>query len=172
MHHECLMKYITTVDNHEFAIELKPNNQILVNGETYTLDFEQMADSGVYSLLLNNQSVQAMVEERDKVYEVQILGELYQVQVQDERTFRLAQARGGLAVSTGEAIIKSPMPGTILKVLVADGQTVTKGDKVIILESMKMENELRSPRDGVVHHVSVASGASVEKGQILVTIGD
>jgi len=166
------MKYITTVDNHEFTIELNPNNQILVNGEPYTLDFEQMADSGVYSLLLNNHSVQAMVEERDKVYEVQILGELYQVQVQDERAYRLAQARGSIADTHGEALVKSPMPGIILKVLVADGQAVTKGDKVIILESMKMENELRAPRDGLVHHVSVAAGASVEKGQVLVTIGD
>jgi biotin carboxyl carrier protein len=166
------MKYITTVDNHEFTIELNPNNQILVNGEPYTLDFEQMADSGVYSLLLNNHSVQAMVEERDKVYEVQILGELYQVQVQDERAYRLAQARGSIADTHGEALVKSPMPGIILKVLVADGQAVTKGDKVIILESMKMENELRAPRDGLIHHVSVAAGASVEKGQVLVTIGD
>jgi len=166
------MKYITTVDNHEFTIELNPNNQILVNGEPYTLDFEQMADSGVYSLLLNNHSVQAMVEERDKVYEVQIRGELYQVQVQDERAYRLAQARGSIADTHGEALVKSPMPGIILKVLVTDGQAVTKGDKVIILESMKMENELRAPRDGLVHHVSVAAGASVEKGQVLVTIGD
>ncbi len=166
------MKYITTVDSKEFTIELKPDNQILVNGEAYTLDFEQMADSGVYSLLLNNHSVQAMVEERDKLFEVQILGELYQVQVQDERAYRLAQARGGLAEATGEALIKSPMPGIILKVLVEEGQSLKKGEKTIILESMKMENELRAPRDGVVHRVSVAPGASVEKGQVLVTIGD
>lgn len=166
------MKYITTVDSEEFVIELKPDNQILVNSEPYTLDFEQMIDSGVYSLLLNNHSIQAMVEERDKLYEVQILGELYQVKVQDERAYRLAQARGSLADAHGEAAIKSPMPGIILKVLVEEGQALKKGDKTIILESMKMENELRAPRDGVVHRVSVIPGASVEKGQILVTIGD
>lgn len=166
------MKYITTVDNKEFAIELKPNNQILVNGETYNLDFEQMTDSGVYSILLNNHSIQAMVEERDKLYEVQILGELYQVQVQDERAYRLAQARGTLSDTHGEAVIKSPMPGIILKVLVEEGQPIAKGEKAIILESMKMENELRAPRDGIIHHISVHQGSSVEKGQVLVTIGD
>lgn len=111
------MKYITTVDSQEFAIELKPDNQIVINGEHYTLDVERMAESGVYSLLINNRSIQALVEERDKQYEVQILGEMYQVQVQDERAYRLAQARGGLAESAGEATIKSPMPGIILKVL-------------------------------------------------------
>jgi biotin carboxyl carrier protein len=64
------------------------------------------------------------------------------------------------------------MPGLIVAVPVEQGQTVKKGDQVIILESMKMENELRSPRDGVVHRVHVAQGASVEKDQALVTIGD
>ena len=113
-----------------------------------------------------------MVEERDKAYEVQILGEMYQVQVQDERTYRLAQARGKISDTHGETAIKSPMPGIILKVLKEEGQPVTKGEKVIILESMKMENELRSPRDGVIHHISIAAGTSVEKGQVLVTIGD
>jgi biotin carboxyl carrier protein len=64
------------------------------------------------------------------------------------------------------------MPGLIIAVTVQPGQEVKKGDKVIILESMKMENELRSPRDGVVHHVYVEPGAGVEKDQMLVTIGD
>ena len=91
-----------------------------------------MADSGVYSILLNNHSIQAMVDERDKLYEVQIRGELYQVQVQDERAYRLAQARGSLADIHGEAVIKSPMPGIILKVLVEEGQHVSKGEKAII----------------------------------------
>lgn len=166
------MKYITTVDNQEFIVELNPDNQILVNGQPYTVDVERMAESGVYSLLINNRSVQALVEEREKMYEVQIMGELYQVEVQDERAYRLAQARGGLAESTGEVTVKSPMPGIILKVLVAEGQTVSKGEQLIILESMKMENELRSPRDGVIQRIAVASGASVEKGQVLLTVGE
>ncbi len=62
------------------------------------------------------------------------------------------------------------MPGIIVSVPVAEGDTVHFGDKVIILESMKMENELRAPCDGVVTHVNVAAGASVEKDQALVTI--
>jgi biotin carboxyl carrier protein len=64
------------------------------------------------------------------------------------------------------------MPGIIIAVSVTEGDEVTKGQKVVILESMKMENELTAPRDGVVMRVKVTSGDSVEKGQVLVVIGD
>jgi pyruvate carboxylase subunit B len=64
------------------------------------------------------------------------------------------------------------MPGLIISVPVREGQEVEKGDKVVILESMKMENELHSPRNGVVNHVYVEEGDSVEKDQLLATIGD
>jgi biotin carboxyl carrier protein len=64
------------------------------------------------------------------------------------------------------------MPGLIVAVPVKEGQEIQKGDQVVILESMKMENELRSPRDGTVTHVYVSPGQSVEKNQVLVTIGD
>jgi biotin carboxyl carrier protein len=104
--------------------------------------------------------------------EVLIMGDLYEVKVQDERVYRLMQARGEAGGVTGDVIVTSPMPGLIVVTPVAEGDRVKKGDKVIVLESMKMENELRSPRDGVVHRVHVSPGASVEKGQPLVTIGD
>jgi biotin carboxyl carrier protein len=116
--------------------------------------------------------MEAIVEERDNAWEVLIHGELYTVQVQDERAYWLAKARGTAVEFTGVVTVKSPMPGLIISVPVSEGQVVGKGDKVIILESMKMENELRSPRDGVVTQILVEQGASVEKDQALVTIGD
>jgi pyruvate carboxylase subunit B len=64
------------------------------------------------------------------------------------------------------------MPGLVIKVVVAVGDEVAKNDQVVILESMKMENELRSPRDGVVTAVKTEAGVSVEKDQILVVIGE
>jgi biotin carboxyl carrier protein len=92
------------------------------------------------------------------------------VLVQDERAFRLAKERGSSFEVSGDAIIKSPMPGLIIDILVDVGQSVKKGEQIVVLESMKMENELRSPRDGVVSHIYVTPGAGVEKGQALVTI--
>ena len=166
------MKYITTVNDQQFIVEIDQEGQIIVDGQLYEVDFQQLSEGGILSLLLNNHSLEAIVEERENGWEVLIRGELYTVDVQDERAFRLARARGIVAEVTGEAIIKSPMPGLIIDVLVEPNQIVQKGDKVVILESMKMENELRSPRDGVVKHVFVVSGAGVEKNQVLVTIGD
>lgn len=166
------MKYITTVHDREYVIEIDHEGQITVNDQPYAVNFQQLSEGGILSLLLDNRSLEAIVEDRDQYWEVLIHGELYSVQVQDERAYRLAQARGSVAEHTGEVNVKSPMPGLIVEVCVDEGQLVKKGQKVVILESMKMENELRSPRDGVIKHVFVENGASVEKDQTLATIGD
>lgn len=167
-----VMKYITTIGEEEYIIEIDHDHEILVDGVLYEVDFEQLPEGGVLSLLLNHRSLEAVVEAQDDVWNVLIKGELYTVKVQDERAYRLAKARGVAAAVTGEAIIKSPMPGIIIAVPVVEGQMVEKGDQVVILESMKMENELRAPRDGVVGRVHVQAGASVEKGQVLAVITD
>lgn len=165
------MKYITRVNNDEYEIEIGPDGEVLVNGQPYQMDFHQIP-GGVVSLLLNNRSLEAVVEERDGDWEVLIKGELYTATVQDERAYRLAMARGTGAGVDGEASVLSPMPGIIIAVPVAAGDTVQQGDKLVILESMKMENELRAPRDGVVTQVNVQAGASVEKNQVLVVISE
>ncbi|MCA9998609.1 MAG: biotin/lipoyl-binding protein [Anaerolineales bacterium] len=165
------MKYYTTVEDQEYIIEIGPD-EILVNGEPCSYDFQGLAEVGLVSLILNNRSLEAVVEERDGISEVLIRGELYSVRVQDERAYRLAKARGTVESVSGDAIIKSPMPGIVIATPVAEGDVVKKGDKVIILESMKMENELKSPRDGVVLAVETSPGVSVEKGQVLLVVGD
>ena len=68
--------------------------------------------------------------------------------------------------------MRSPMPGVIVAVAVFEGDAVRQGDKVIILESMKMENELRAPRDGIVSRINISKGDSVEKDQVLVVISE
>lgn len=167
------MKYITTVNEQEFVIEIDHDDEIVVNGEKYPIDFQQLPDGSVVSLLINNRSLEAVVESSsNESWNVLILGELYAAHVQDERAYSLAKARGAGADVTGEVNIESPMPGIIIAVPVSAGDKVQKGDKVAILESMKMENELRTPRDGIVARVNVKQGDSVEKSQVLVVIGD
>lgn len=80
-----------------------------------------------------------------------------------------AAAAAPAPVAGGEAIC-APMPGTILSVNVSAGQAVKKGDVLVVLEAMKMENEIYAPRDGQVAAVSVAKGESVESGKVLVTL--
>jgi hypothetical protein len=83
------VKYITKVSDQEYTIEIDHENQIRVNGQLYNVDFHQLTEGGILSLLLNNRSLEAIVEERDQAWEVLIQGELYSVQVQDERAYRL-----------------------------------------------------------------------------------
>lgn len=166
------MKYYTKVNEKEFTIDIGQDDTILVNDAPYTIDFKILPISGLASLLINNQSLEAVVEEREDHWEVLTEGELYNVNVQDERAFRLAQARGTDLGDSGETAVKSPMPGVIIKVLVEEGDVIEQGQQVIILESMKMENELKAQRGGVVTAVKIEAGASVEKDQVLVVIGD
>lgn len=166
------MKYITTVNSKEYSIELLDDKQILVNGEPYELDFQMLGSGGLVSLLLNQRSFEAAVDEHDEGWQVLLHGEVYEATVQDERVYRLAQARGELAADTGEVQIKSPMPGTIVKTPVQVGDVVKQGQTVVILESMKMENELKATRDAVVLALKVSPGQAVEKNELLVVIGD
>jgi biotin carboxyl carrier protein len=90
--------------------------------------------------------------------------------VVDERA-RLLRARASLsAPGSGELKVKAPMPGLVVDVSVEVGQEVEVGDNVVILESMKMENELKAPRAGLIKGISVQAGDSVEKNQTLVII--
>ena len=95
---------------------------------------------------------------------------MYEVNITDERAQRLARATGGFASDSGEISIRSPMPGLIVAVPVQENDEVTKGQTIIILESMKMENELKAPRDGVINRISVNVGDSVEQNKLLITI--
>ncbi len=95
---------------------------------------------------------------------------VYEAQVLDERALMMAMRRGGLGGGSGE--VPAPMPGLIVTVPVAVGQEVSQGQTVVILESMKMQNELKSPISGVVESVAVEAGQTVDKNQILIVIRD
>ena len=164
------MKYLATINEETFEIEINHEGIVTLNGEVREVDFKSMGQQGIYSLIINNESFEAVIERRDDQYQVLIFGDLYEVQIQDERTMRLLQAGSGLGEPVGDIAIKSPMPGLIVEVPVEVGQEVTKGQTVVILESMKMENELKAPRDGVISRIDVAKGDSVEQNKTLVTI--
>lgn len=164
------MKYQTIVNGQTFDVEINEDGRILVNGEERVVDFRELRRGELYSALLDHRSFEAVIEERDDLYHVLMAGDLYEVKVTDERSRRLEGAFMAFGDSGGEVSIRAPMPGLIVRVPVTEGQTVAKGETVVILESMKMENELKSPRDGTVHRVNVGVGDSVEQNRVLVTI--
>src|SRR4051812_13781669 len=139
------MKYITTVNGQTFEIEINKGGHVVVNGNEHNVDFQTISAS-LISALIDNASFEALVEEHDGRYHVLISGDLYEIEVADERQQRLLRASAGFEMSQGEQSIRSPMPGLIVAVPVVEGQTVKQGEAVCVLESMKMENELKAPR--------------------------
>jgi biotin carboxyl carrier protein len=164
------MKYITTINGVTFEIEIQRDGGLLVNGERREVDFLPFEESSLYSVIMDNRSYEALVEEQGNLYEVLMQGQLFNVQVLDERAQLLASKRGAPMVETGEISIKSPMPGLIVALLVSEGQSVAAGQTLVILESMKMQNELKAPRDGTVQRISVQAGQSVEINKPLITL--
>ncbi|MGH2524001.1 MAG: biotin/lipoyl-containing protein [Anaerolineales bacterium] len=164
------MKYVTTVNDQSYILEINDDRRVIVDGVEYAVDFESVSGQPVYSLLIDGRSYEAYVYEAEEGWQVLIQGELHLVRVEDEREKRLRAAAGGVAVASGEFHLKAPMPGLIVAVLVVEGQAVNKGDILVILESMKMQNELKSPRVGTVARVRAKAGEGVEQNQVLVTV--
>ncbi|MCZ7538335.1 MAG: biotin/lipoyl-binding protein [Anaerolineae bacterium] len=164
------MRYQTIVNGQTFDIEINEDGRVLVNGEVRAVDFRALRQGELYSVLLDHRSYEAVVDERDDLYHVLLAGDMYEVQVTDERSRRLASAFMAFGDMGGEVPVRAPMPGLIVRVPVSEGEPVSKGQTVAILESMKMENELKSPRDGTVHHIHTRAGENVEQNKVLVTI--
>ncbi len=164
------MKYIATIDDKDYVVEIGDDKNISLNGQTCEIDFASVSDQPIFSLLINGKSYEAFVYPQDDEWQVLLLGRLYSVRVEDVREKRLRAAAGGKAVERSEFHLKAPMPGLVVAVPVQEGQQVGKGDVLVILESMKMQNELKSPRDGVVARLRISVGDSVEQSQTLLSV--
>ncbi len=164
------MKYITTVDNQEFEIEVVDEHHIRIGDRLMQVDFESVSGQPVFSLILDGRSYESFVYQGEEDWDVLLRGRQYQVKVEDEREKRLKAAAGGGVAEGGEYHLKAPMPGLVVAILVEEGQPVKKGQVMLILESMKMQNELKSPRDGVMGRIRVKAGESVEQKQAMLSV--
>ena len=164
------MKYVTTIDGKEFLVEIIDDRHVSVDGKIVEVDFESIEEQPVFSLIVDGKSYEAYVYRGEESLEVLLKGRLYHTNVEDERERRLRAASGGAVAQSGTYHLKAPMPGLIVTVPVSEGQEVKTGDVLLILESMKMQNELKSPRDGVVGRIHVAAGDSVEQRQKMLSV--
>jgi len=164
------MKYITTVEDKQFLIEIIDDKHVSVDGKFYEVDFESVSGQPVYSLIVDGRSHESYVAPGDHDWQVLIRGRLYPVTVEDEREKRLRSAAGGGVAETGEFHLRAPMPGLVVAILVTEGQVIKKGQVLLILESMKMQNELKSSRDGTVGRIRVKAGETVEQKQTLLSV--
>ncbi len=144
--------------------------QTITSEDLQALDL-QTTSSGNLHLLQNGKSYNIEVVEIDhaaKTATVKVNGNTYTVTAEDELDLMLKKLGIGAGSSQKLNHIKAPMPGLVLQFSVSVGQHVRKGDAVLILEAMKMENNIKSPADGIVKSIKAKQGDAVDKGQILI----
>ena len=164
------MKYVATSGEREILIEILDEHHITVDGVDYEIDFESVSEQTVYSLLANNNSYDALVYGSEEGWQVLLHGSQYVLLVEDERERRLRASLGGGPPDNVDFHLRAPMPGLIVTVPVSEGQMVDKGDVLVVLESMKMQNQLKSPRPGKISRVQVKAGDSVEQRDTLLSV--
>lgn len=165
--------YSVSVNNATIKAEISINNNKVtasINEKEIDADVERI-NPYEFHLLINNKSYNVQVLKTDfaeKKIVLKINGSKYVVSVKDKYDELLHSLGLDNIVSKKISHIKAPMPGMVLSVLVHEGQEVKKGDSLIILEAMKMENILKSPTDGIIKKIVAVKGSAVEKNQMLV----
>lgn len=165
------MKYHVTLRSRTYVIDVD-GGTVVVDGQPFAAHWEPVPGTPLFHLLLQGDSwtvaVQALEEGR---WALGAAGERCEVEVLDDRTRQIEALTGrGRRQAGGGNVVKAPMPGLVVRVQVTAGQVVEAGAGLVVVEAMKMENELRAPHAGTVGQVHVAAGDRVEKGTTLVTL--
>jgi biotin carboxyl carrier protein len=126
-----------------------------------------MPEPGIYSVLLDGRSYDAAVERTAQALVVTIHGQRFVVEVRDPRRW---SSRSSERARDGAETLAAPMPGKVVRVLVAAGDAVTPGQGIVVVEAMKMQNEMKTSRAGHVRSISAKEGATVTAGQVLAVI--
>jgi biotin carboxyl carrier protein len=138
----------------------------VIDGRSVMADTASISP-GAYSMLLDGRSLDATVEEATDGLLVRINGREFKVEITDPRAWR--RGRGGSIELAGRQPLAAPMPGKIVRVLAAMGQQVEAGQGLLVIEAMKMQNEIRSPKSGTVEKI-VREGQTVNAGEILAVV--
>lgn len=145
---------------------------VMIDGKKADWDMRRLPD-GTFHILAGGKSYNAILEHIDrdqKQMTVRINNNVYQLDIREPIDLLLQKMGLNAAAAKKTEPIKAPMPGLVLKVLVTEGQNLKKGDPVLILEAMKMENVFKAPADALVKAVQVTEGQAVEKGTVLIEL--
>ena len=165
------MKYLADIDGKEYAIEFSRSGDVVnavIDGRTYQVETSNPG-SGVHLIKDAGRIFEVFVSKNDDGnFNVSVAGNDLSIGLADPKRLRNRSSAAG--DHDGIAEIKTAMPGKIVRVLVAVGDQVEKNDGVIVVEAMKMQNELRSPKSGTVRDIRFAEGSTVAAGDILISI--
>ncbi|HET7275059.1 MAG TPA: acetyl-CoA carboxylase biotin carboxyl carrier protein subunit [Longimicrobiaceae bacterium] len=164
------MLYFVTIGNRTIEVDLS-GDSLIVDGRKVNAELATVPGTPVRHLLLDGNSFTLMAHSttRRNEWELSIDGATFMVDAVDERT-RAIREMTGAEDGEAEKTILAPMPGLVLRLEVEVGQEVTAGQGLIVVEAMKMENELKAAADGVIARIEVAAGQTVEKGAPLIVM--
>lgn len=167
------MKFLATIADTVHEIEVRSTEagpEILLDGQVVDAEMQRVGSSALFSLLYGGESYELVIEPDDSGYAVTLQNRTYRVRVEDERTQLLRRLVTDRSAAAGPVVLRAPMPGLVVRIEVSEGQKVRAGDGVVVVEAMKMENEIRAPISGVVKKVAVRERQAVEKDETLVTL--
>jgi len=167
------MKYIVSADETKHAIEILETGdglKVVLEGKELDVDFASAGDGALYSLIIDGESYRTVISHKQSLHSVYTRGYRFEYRVEDEKTYQMRAVIGESEAESGKQVIKAPMPGLVTKLLVAEGDPIKKGQGVVIIEAMKMENELKAKADGSVERLHVKEGENVEKNQTLIEV--
>lgn len=166
------MKLRVEVDGQNYTLDLRPNGEhpeYTLHGASAVSGTASVAEviPGVFSVLLGGTSFAVRVAQRGEDLEVWVGPQRHTICIADARD---RAGKDNKIAAAGPMEIRAQMPGRVIKLLAALGANVTAGQGVIVVEAMKMQNEMKSPRDGIVSKILVTEGATVAAGETLVVI--
>jgi biotin carboxyl carrier protein len=166
------MTFVATLGERNYTVEIeeidKSVYRLSVDGNEFIVDGKKTGHTN-FSLIVDNRSFEIEVDHKGDEYRVLVDGRNYRVNLIDERRMRTSGA-AGVGGTQGRQSVSVPMPGKVIAVLVAEGDIVEKGQGLVIVEAMKMENEVRSPIAGEVKEIKVKQGDTVEGGAALLIV--
>ena len=166
------MAFVAKLGEQTYTVEIEETGKglyrVSVDGTEFFVDGKKTGRTN-YSLIVDNRSFEIEVDNAEDEYRVLVDGRNYHVNLVDERRVRIGGAQSALELQ-GRQRVSVPMPGKVIEVLVSEGDNVEKGQGLVIVEAMKMENEVRSPITGEVKEIKVKPGDAVEGGAVLIVI--
>jgi biotin carboxyl carrier protein len=166
------MKYTAIIEGQRLQLELKSAGTAAVeaeiDGRKYVLEAKTV-EPGVYWFNWKDRSIEISVSPNREAYIVSVAGRSVPVEILDSRAALRKAAQQGHA---GTIELRAPMPGKVVKVLVSEGHEVQTNQGILVIEAMKMQNEIKSPKKGIVKRLAVIQGTAVNAGDVLATVGD
>jgi len=164
------LKIIINENQYDFSFDKIFPENVYIGNKEYTVKLLKDYGNGVYSFSLNNRNILVQIDRSNGAYKILHNNFMYEAQIKTSTTALLEQFMLSTGDENSNPILKAPMPGMVIKLLCEIGDEVKKGDKLIIIEAMKMENTLASPDSGKVIAIKVKEGETVDKDKIMIEL--